>query len=272
MMCRLLDVSKSGFYAWIKRKPSQRSRQNTRLTELIKQVHFNSHGVYGAPKIYHELKVKGMNVGKNRIAKLMKLSGLKGLPRRRFKRLPNEEYRFPYAPNLLNQQFVVSKPNNVWGADITYIHTRQGILYLAVVMDLYSRKIVGWAMDKNMSRFLAIEALSMALNLRKPSQGLIHHSDRGGQYASDDYRNLLEKHGIVCSMSARGNCYDNAVIESFFGCLKRERIRRYRYVTLQEAKQDIFNYIECFYNRERRHGHLGFVSPVEFEARTLCLN
>lgn len=217
--------------------------------------------------MHAELKADGYRYGKNRIAKLMRLAGLRGCPRRRVKRLVQEEQSHPPAPNLLDRQFCTTEPNRSWSADITYIHTRQGFLYLAVVMDLYSRRIVGWAMDQTMSRHLAIEALEMALQLRKPEKGLIHHSDRGAQYTCDDYRKLLERNSIQCSMSASGNCYDNAVVESFFGVLKRERIRKYRYLTRDEARLDIFDYIECFYNRKRRHGYLGFVSPVDYENR-----
>ena len=169
------------------------------------------------------------------------------------------------APNLIQQDFTAKRPNQRWAADITYVSTHQGWLYLAVVMDLYSRKIIGWSMDRWMSRHLAINALTMAINARQPDGLLIHHSDRGGQYTSDDFRNLLKHNGIACSMSSSGNCYDNAVVESFFGLLKRERVNRVRYRTRDEARADIFDYIECFYNRQRRHGYVGNISPADYE-------
>lgn len=272
MMCRILGVSRSGYYAWLDREESKRQRDDRTLIELIKQVHSSSKGAYGAPRVYAELRAEGYLFGMNRIAKLMQRIGLKGCPRKRVYRSLRKEDKHPPAPNLLARQFNVKEPNRFWASDITYIHTRQGLLYLAVVMDLYSRKIVGWAMDSRMSRHLTIEALKMALQMRKPSSGLVHHSDRGAQYACDDYRELLLNYGIECSMSASGNCYDNAVVESFFGMLKRERIRRYRYLTRREAEVDIFDYIECFYNRKRRHGYLGYISPNQFEQKTLHVN
>lgn len=260
-------MSRSGFYAWLNRSESKRVIDNRDLLERIKQIHSSSKGAYGAPRIYEELKARGCLYGKNRIAKLMRQLGLKGCPKKRSRRSLQEEASNPPAPNVLDRQFNVEKPNKYWASDITYIHTRQGFLYLAVVMDLYSRRIVGWAMDQWMTRHLAMDALKMALQMRSPEKGLLHHSDRGAQYTCDDYRELLNQHSIECSMSGRGNCYDNAVVESFFGVLKRERIRKYRYLTRDEAQLDIFDYIECFYNRKRRHGYLGFVSPVEFEQR-----
>jgi putative transposase len=176
------------------------------------------------------------------------------------------------AKNLLQQDFTAEGPNHRWAGDITYINTQQGWLYLAIIMDLYSRRIVGWSMDRWISRHLAIDALHMALGSRMPEEKMIHHSDRGSQYTSDDYRSELDKHGIQCSMSGRGNCYDNAVVESFFGLLKRERVNRVRYRTRDEARADIFDYIECFYNRKRRHSYIGYISPVDFEGQETGLN
>jgi len=201
----------------------------------------------------------------------MTREGLKGLPKKRWRSL-KEQPSFPFAENLLKQNFNVKEPNRVWASDITYIQTRQGFVYLGVVMDLYSRKIIGWSMDNTMTRHLAVDALKMAVSMRKPKPGLIHHSDRGAQYYSDDFRLMLERHGFLCSMSASGNCYDNAVVESFFGMLKREWIRKYRYTTRDEAKLEVFNYIECFYNRKRRHGYLGYVSPNDFELAHSTVN
>ena len=197
-------------------------------------------------------------------------SGLKGCPKRRFRRGANSPPNHPVAANVLQQEFNAEQINQRWASDITFIGTRQGWLFLAVVMDLYSRRIVGWSMDPRSSRHLVVDAMTMALGQRdKPT---LHHSDRGVQYTSDDFRDLLNKHGIQCSMSARGSCYDNAPVESFFSLLKRERIRRQTYRTREEAKADIFDYIECFYNRKRRHAYLGYISPVEFENRTVGLN
>ena len=197
----------------------------------------------------------------------MRKVGLKGCPKRRFRVTTQRDPSHPVADNLLEQDFTAAAPNQRWASDITYIATHQGWLYLAVVLDLYSRRIVGWSMSRWISRQLAIDALRMAMSQRLPDSTLIHHSDRGSQYTSDDFRDELDKHGIQCSMSARGNCYDNAVVESFFGLLKRERVNRTRYLTRDEAQADVFDYIERFYNRKRRHGYLGNISPVAFEER-----
>jgi len=197
----------------------------------------------------------------------MRTAGLKGCPKRRYKVTTQRDPSHPVADNLLEQDFTAEAPNQRWASDITYISTQQGWLFLAVVMDLYSRRIVGWSMNRWMSRQLVIDALNMAIDQRVPDGTLIHHSDRGSQYTSDDFRSELDKHGIRCSMSARGNCYDNAVVESFFGLLKRERVNRTRYFTRDEAQADVFDYIERFYNRKRRHGYLGNISPAAFEER-----
>ncbi len=198
----------------------------------------------------------------------MRVAGRKGCPIRRFRVTTQRDPSHPVADNLLDQDFTAEAPNQRWASDITYISTHQGWLYLAVVMDLYSRRIVGWSMSRWINRHLVIDALNMAIGQRCPGGALIHHSDRGSQYTSDDFRDELLKHGIKCSMSARGNCYDNAVVESFFGLMKREWVNRVRYRTREEARADLFEYIECFYNRKRRHGYLGNISPVEFEKRT----
>jgi putative transposase len=199
----------------------------------------------------------------------MREDGLKGCPKRRFRRIANAPPGHPIAANLLQQNFTATRSNQRWASDITFIWTRQGWLYLAVVMDLYSRRIVGWSMDRRVGRHLVMDALTMALGYRRPMGPLLHHSDRGPQYTSDDFRDLLAKHGIECSMSARGSCYDNAPVESFFALLKRERIRRRTYRSRKEAKADVFDYIECFYNRRRSHTYLGYLTPVEYENRTM---
>lgn len=265
LMCKLLEVSRSGFYAWQGRPESQRAQDDRHLLQQIKRIHAASGGVYGAPRITAELREEGYECGRRRVARLMRQAGLRGCPKRRFRVTTQRDPAHAVADNLLQQNFSASRPNQHWAADITYISTQQGWLYLAVVMDLYSRRIVGWSMDRWNSRHIAINALNMALEQRQPEGVLLHHSDRGAQYTSDDFRNELKKHGIKCSMSARGNCYDNAVVESFFGLLKRERVNRTRYLTRDEAKQDVFEYIECFYNRKRRHGRLGNISPDAFE-------
>lgn len=269
-MCQLLKVSRSGYYDWYDRGESARSIKNRELTGLIRQLHLDSNGVYGARKLHRELLELGEYCGRHKVARLMRESGLRGCPKRRFRRYENSVPNHPVAANILKQDFRATRINERWSSDITYIYTRQGWLFLAVVMDLYSRRIVGWSMNRLISRHLVMDAMAMALGQRdKPA---IHHSDRGSQYTSDDFRDLLLKHGIQCSMSGRGNCYDNAPVESFFSSLKRERIRRRTYPTREEAKADMFDYIECFYNRKRRHSSLGYISPVEFENRTLGLN
>jgi putative transposase len=268
-MCRVLGVSRSGYYAWFSRGESPRVQRDRALQQRIQQVHLESRGVYGARKIHRELKAQGETCGRHKVARLMRAAGLKGCPKRRFRRLPDQAPSHPIAPNVLDQSFHADGPNERWASDITYIATRQGWLYLAVVMDLYSRRIIGWAMDRHTGRHLVIDAMTMALGYRHPAGSLLHHSDRGPQYTSDDFRDLLKEHGIQCSMSARGHCYDDAPVESFFAMLKRERVRRRTYATREEAKADVFDYIEVFYNRKRRHGTLDYVSPVTFEREAL---
>ena len=268
MMCRVLKVSKSGYYAWRTRPESARAKTDRELTRVIRRLHGESNGVYGSPKIREELKDEGYHYGRHKVARLMRIAGLSGCPKRRFRVTTKRDPSHPVANNLLAQDFATDAPNQRWAADITYLATNQGWLYLAVVMDLYSRRIVGWSMNRWINRHLVIDALRMALDARQPAGALIHHSDRGAQYTSDDFRDELDKHGIQCSMSGRGNCYDNAVVESFFGLLKRERVNRVRYRTRDEAKADVFDYIEVFYNRKRRHGYLGNISPAAFEKQT----
>jgi len=268
MMCRLLRVSASGYYAWRIRAESSRTTSDRALMMEIRQVHQDSKGVYGSPRVHAELLAKGIPVGRHKVARLMRLARLGGCPKRRFRVTTQRDPRHPVANNLLKQNFSTDAPNRCWAADITYISTREGWLYLAVVMDLYSRRVVGWSMSRWMSRRLVLAALRMAIDAREPAGGLVHHSDRGGQYTSDDFRDELARHGIDCSMSGTGNCYDNAVVESFFASLKRERVNRVRYRTRDEARADIFDYIEVFYNRKRRHGYLGNISPDDFEAQS----
>lgn len=236
---------------------------------MIRQLHLESNGVYGARKIHRELMLAGEACGRHRVARLMRKALLKGCPKRRFRRPPNTTADYPVATNLLKQDFTADEPNQRWASDITQVWTREGWLYLSVVMDLYSRRIVGWAMDRAVGRHLVVGALTMALGYRQPEGPLVHHSDRGPQYTSDDFRDICRDNGIECSMSARGSCYDNAVVESFFASMKRERCKRVKYKTREEAKADIFDYIERFYNRKRSHAYLGYLSPVQYENRSM---
>lgn len=269
MMCRLLRVKPSGFYAWCRRGASHRAQEDTRLKRRISVVHAESDGVYGSPKVRDELLDTGEQVGKHRVARLMRELGLKGYPKKRYKVTTDSDHGFKVAPNHLAQDFTATAPNQRWVADITQIRTGEGWLYLAVVLDLFSRAVVGWSMSHRMNRELVLKALMMALWQRRPESELLHHSDRGSQYASGDFQALLKENGIVCSMSGTGNCYDNAAMESFFGLLKRERVNRRRYPTRQAARTDIFDYIERFYNRQRRHGSAGRMSPLDFEQSVL---
>ncbi len=268
MMCRLLRVSASGYYAWRIRPESSRTQSEGALMTEVRRVHQDSKGVYGSPRVHAELVANGIRVGRHKVARLMRLQRLRRCPKRRFRVTTQRDPRHSVAKNLLKRNFSTDAPNRRWAADITYISTHEGWLYLAVVMDLYSRRIVGWSMSRWMSRRLVLAALRMAIGARHPEGALIHHADRGAQYTSDDFRNALSRHGIECSMSSSGNCYDNAAVESFFGLLKRERVNRVRYTTRDEARADVFDYIEVFYNRKRRHGYLGNISPTDFEERS----
>ena len=265
-----MKVSTSGYYAWRTRPESRRRRYDRELMQAIRLLHAESGGTYGSPRMRVELNDSGFSCGRAKVARLMASAGLKGCPKRRF-RVYTRRGGAP-ASNLLDQNFSAETVNERWASDITYLWTNQGWLYLAVVMDLYSRRIIGWSMSRRLSRHLAVNALSMALGQRRPGTDLIHHSDRGVQYLSDDFQALLKKYDITCSMSDKGSCYDNAVVESFFASLKRERTRRNKYRTRNEARADVFDYIERFYNRKRRHGYVGNMSPVQYENRTLGLN
>jgi transposase InsO family protein len=266
VMCRVLGVSRSGYYAWQKRPLSPRKMADQSLTEQIEVIHQHSRRTYGPVRVQVELAEQGIKCGHNRVARLMREVGLSAKQRRKFKlSTTDSNHDQPIAPNLLARDFEASRPNQKWSGDITFIPTAAGWLYLAVILDLYSRRIVGWAMSDSLDRSLVLRALQMALATRKPEPGLLHHSDRGSQYASSDYRALLTKYQIQASMSRKGNCYDNAPVESFFATLKTELIHQRRYLTRQEAQTDIFEYIELFYNRYRRHSALGYLNPVAFE-------
>ena len=267
-MCRVLDVAPAGFYAWIKRSsPSLRAIVDERLLLNIRGSHRASDGTYGAPRILRDLREEGLHVGQKRVARLMRREGLVGRPPRRFVRTTDANHRYPIAPNLLQRQFDVHSLtiDRVWVSDITYIPTHAGWLYLAVVLDLASRRVVGWAMRDSLEAELALSALRMALDARQPAPGLIHHSDRGVQYACDAYRGLLAAHQIQPSMSRTGDCWDNAVAESFFATLELELIRRRTWRSHAEARTAIFAFIETWYNRKRRHSTLEYLSPIQYE-------
>lgn len=264
-MCALMDVSQSAYYDWLKRPDSARRREDRRLGEKVKQSHEKSRKTYGARRIRQELVEDGETISRTRVGRLMKQQGLESKSQRKFKATTNSNHDRPVAPNLLDREFLVEQPDTVYAGDITYIPTEEGWLYLAVLIDLYSRAVVGWAMSERMTAPLVKDALMMATWKRKPSKGLMVHSDRGSQYASDLYQKTLRKHGFICSMSRKGNCWDNAPSESFFHTLKTELTHHRRYQTRQEAKQEIFEYIEVFYNRQRRHSTIGYQTPLGYE-------
>jgi len=264
-MCRVLEVGRSGFYAWLNRRESPRSCENRCLVVEIKAVHKESRRTYGSPRVHADLKDKGYVIGKHRVARLMRENGVVSKHKRKFRATTHSKHDHPVAENRLKRRFNVSEPNQYWVSDITYIPTREGWLYLAVTIDLFNRRVIGWAMDRWINRWLVMRALNMAIKNGTLKPGLIHHSDRGVQYACQDFQALLEANCIECSMSRKGDCWDNAVAESFFHTLKVELIHDRNYKTRQEAKKDIFEYIEVFYNRQRRHSYLGYLSPVEFE-------
>jgi len=264
-LCEVLQVSRSGFYAWLHRQPSGRAREDEAIAVQVREVHRRSREIYGSPRIYAELREEGKGWGRHRVARIMREEGLRARCARRFRWIANKREELPAAPDLLRRKFRASVPNQVWVGDVTIIRTGEGWLYLAMLLDLFSRKIVGWATSANPRQELALEALRMAIRQRQPRPGLIHHSDRGGQYSSAEYQNLLDRHGIRCSMSRPGNCLDNAVAESFFHTLKTEWIYHAHYKTRREARLAIFEYIEGFYNTERRHSSLDYQSPEEYE-------
>jgi transposase InsO family protein len=269
LMCRVLAVSPAGFYAWQRRPPSARRQQDPPLQVAIAASHRRSGRTYGSPRILEDLQAAGTRVSRKRVARLMRAAGLVGTPRRHFRVTTQSTPGQPAAPNHLARQFAVAQPNRVWAADLTYVWTWAGWLYLAVILDLGSRRVVGWALDTRLDRHLVHTALARALARRAPGPGLLHHSDRGSQYASADYQARLAAAGIVCSMSRRGNCWDNAVVESFFATLKRELLHRQAWPTRPAAEQAIAEYIEGWYNIHRRHSALGYVSPAAYEARLL---
>ena len=263
--CDALEVSESGYYAWAGRAPSPAELRRGQLLAAIEQVHAEVKGRYGSPRMTAELNARGFACTENTVAQLMKAHGIRAKAPRRFVRTTDSRHGLPVADNVLGRDFEPPGPNVAWSADITYIPTADGWLYLAVVEDLFSRMIVGWSMAETMTSRLAVDALDMALGRRLPGAGLLAHSDRGSQYASEHYQRLLGKHGITCSMSRVAQCWDNAPVESFFASLKRELVHDESYTSREQAKASIFEYVEVFYNRVRRHSSLGFLSPEEFE-------
>ena len=273
LMCRVLAVSRAGFYASGKRAASARTKRDQELRSRIRAVHHHSRRRYGSPRVHAELRAMGERCGRKRVARLMREAGLRVKVRRRLRPTTTDsKHTHRVAPNRLDRRFAVTEiaaTNRVWAGDITYVPTREGWLYLAVILDLASRRVVGWSMGRTLEASLAINALEMAVAARRPGAGLLHHSDRGVQYASLDYQELLARHQVVPSMSRRANCYDNAVVESFFATLEWELIERSDWRTRDEARLAIFEYMECWYNQKRSHSSLGYLSPAEYEEQLL---
>jgi putative transposase len=268
MMCRLIEVSKAGYYAWCKRDQSKRAVDDARLLTRIKLIHKTSRRTYGSPRIHAQLQKDGVRVARKRVARLMKLHAIEVKTRRRYKATTNSKHDLPVADNILDRRFDIDEiaaTDRVWAGDITYVWTLEGWLYLAVILDLRSRRVVGWSMSQSMERGLVLDALRMALSRRNPGVGVLHHSDRGSQYASDDCQKLLRAYGMTCSMSRKGDCWDNAVVESFNATIKTELIHRATWKTREDVRAEIYKYIETWYNSKRLHSTLGYRSPVEFE-------
>ncbi|TKW64465.1 MAG: IS3 family transposase [Paracoccus denitrificans] len=266
-LCRLMGVSERGLHAWKHRPPSYRQRRDMVLLAHIRDQHRLSLGSYGRPRMTEELNELGIRVGQRRVGRLMRQNGIRVIRSRKFKRTTDSDHAFNIAPNLLQQDFTASGPNQKWAGDITYVWTREGWVYLAVIIDLFSRRVVGWAISNRMKQDLALRALNMAIAIRRPPPGCIHHTDRGSQYCAHDYQKLLRKHGFKVSMSGKGNCYDNSAVESFFKSLKAELVWRRNWQTRREVEVALFEYINGFYNPRRKHSALGWKSPVAFEQR-----
>jgi transposase InsO family protein len=265
-MCAVLEVSPSGYYAWRDRPESARRAADRGLAADIRRIHADNRAVYGSPRMHAALRAEGRRIGVNRVARLMRHNGIQGRHKRRAPRTTDSNHSHSIAPNLLDRQFTTAAPNQVWLADITYVPTAEGWLYLAVVLDLFARRVVGWAMSETMPQELTIDALTMAIAQRRPGPGLLHHSDRGSQYAAHAYRRLLEENGMRCSMSRKGNCWDNAPMESFFGSMKTELdIDHVTFETRRQARVAIFSFLESFYNRRRLHSAIGYRSPDQWE-------
>jgi transposase InsO family protein len=268
LQCKVLGVSSSGYYAWLKREPSKRVVANQNLLSDIRRIHWNSHKRYGSPRVLATLRAGGKRIGKSRVEKLMHDNDLRALSKKRVRiSTTDSKHNLPVAPNLVDRNFSALAPNDKWLADITYIPTDEGWLFLAAILDVCTRKIVGWAVRDHMRTELPLAALMMATQRQRPQPGLIHHSDRGSQYASHDYRDVLTKAGMVQSMSRKGNCWDNAPMESFFHTLKTELVHHKSYATREDAKRDLFQYIEGFYNHQRIHSALGYLTPDQMEKK-----
>lgn len=264
-MCRVLRVSRSGYYAWRCDRAHVAPSRNAAFDAKVEAAHRASRGRYGSRRVQRELNEAGIRCSRNRVAHAMRRLDLKARGRRRFKATTDSKHTFEVAPNLLERNFAAAQPNRAWVGDITYVPTHEGWLYLAVLIDLYSRRVVGWATSRHIDRHLVLDALRMALGARRPAAGLIHHTDRGSQYTSNDYRDALKGAGLVCSMSRKGDCWDNAVAESFFATIKVEELRHHDFATREHARDAILQYL-CWYNAHRRHSTLGLVSPARFEA------
>jgi len=267
VMCRVLSVSRSGFYAWLKRPQAKRATDDAKLAIEVLEAHQRGRGVYGSPRVHAELKARGLSVGRKRVERLMREQGIRARQKRRFRRTTDSNHTQPIAPNVLERCFEAEAPNRAWVTDVTYIATGDGWLYLAAIVDLFSRRVVGWATSDVNDRVLALQALDLALKARRPSRGMLHHSDRGSPYASEDYRDALKARGITASMSRTGDCWDNAVAESFFATLKGELVDHENYPSRAVAEASIRDYVDGFYNPRRRHSYLDYVSPIEFELK-----
>ena len=267
LVCRVMQVSRSGFYSWRNRSKSARQQERERLIPKVKEIHRQSKKTYGARRISEELKAQGESCGRTKAGTLMKLAEIEAKQKKKFKATTDSKHNLPVAPNILERDFTVPEPDRVYCSDITYIWTAEGWLYLAVILDLFSRQIVGWSMNNRITKALVIDALRMAIWRRRPQAGLVFHTDRGSQYCSHDFQKSLKAHSMISSMSRKGDCWDNSVVESFFGSLKTERVFDSRYETREQARRDIVGYIEMFYNSKRRHSYLGYLSPKEFEKR-----
>ena len=268
VLCRVLEVSPSGYYAWVDRPASARTRSDAQLAVEIAGAHSRSRGTYGSPRVHAELRARGIKVGKKRVARLMRTKGIAARRKRRFRRTTDSNHTSPIAPNVVARDFAPEAANKVWVTDVTYVWTDEGWLFLAVMLDLYARRAVGWATSAINDTDLALAALGAAVRSRRPAPGLVHHSDRGSPYASAAYRAALDSACLVASMSRTGDCWDNAVAESFFATIKAELIDDARYATRAEATASIGDYIECFYNTARRHSFLNYLSPIEFELKS----
>ena len=262
-MCEVLEVSRSGYYDWVSRPESARAAADRAIAAEIRAAHSNSRGRYGSPRVHAELRAHGRRVARKRVARLMRAMGLSARRKRRFRRTTDSAHAFPVAPNLLGRDFTAAAPDRVWLADLTYIWTAEGWLYLAVVLDLFTRRVVGWSMADHLGHELALAALDMAIACRRPRPGLLHHADRGVQYAAHGYRRRLEEHGMLCSMSRRGDCWDNAPMESFYATLKGELVEQRDYFTREQARAEVFQYLEGFYNRRRLHSAIGYITPEQ---------